>query len=322
MANKLPPHALEISPENVLQFTLTRSNSNKNERSEMKLRHPGSTGKAIAFKVKTTQPRRYLVRPNQGLLRPGEEESVVILLVDKDRKVLLDSYDQLGDSALENTKDKFLVQSCMVEDEFTQRYPSRANAAQVTRETLDALTSMWNITAGKNGAQIFNLKLQVKHSVEPESANNPGMSPAPTSAPSSSASAQQHQATNVEAMTPEQMFVEISALRRKYDELVSFSVNLTAERDILNNTLEQTKRDLNREIAARMALENGGTTGTHPQPDPVKGGTSFFTIIFIALIFLFLGIKLSQNDQVIKFIEGVPLMSSMLGFVDNVQQEL
>ena len=45
-------------------------------------------------------------------------------------------------------------------------------------------------------------------------------------------------------------------LRKKYDELVAFSVNLTAERDILNNALEQAKRDLNREMAARMSAED------------------------------------------------------------------
>merc|ERR1711865_1252628 len=34
----------------------------------------------------------------------------------------------------------------------------------------------------------------------------------------------------------------------------------TAERDILNNTLEQTKRELNREMTTRATLENKGVT--------------------------------------------------------------
>merc|ERR1712008_603200 len=73
-----------------------------------------------------------------------------------------------------------------------------------------------------------------------------------------------------EKMSHEQLVSEFSRLRSKYDELLTFSVSLTAERDILSNTLEQTKRDYNREIAARSALENkqggrlssGGSTGT------------------------------------------------------------
>lgn len=34
----------------------------------------------VAFKVKTTKPRRYLVRPNQGILGPGERKEVAILM--------------------------------------------------------------------------------------------------------------------------------------------------------------------------------------------------------------------------------------------------
>jgi len=34
----------------------------------------------VAFKVKTSKPRRYLVRPNQGILGPGERKEVDILM--------------------------------------------------------------------------------------------------------------------------------------------------------------------------------------------------------------------------------------------------
>jgi hypothetical protein len=36
----------------------------------------------IAFKVKTTQPSWYYVRPNQQVLDPGQIENVVIVLVE------------------------------------------------------------------------------------------------------------------------------------------------------------------------------------------------------------------------------------------------
>ena len=54
------------------------------------------------------------MRPNQGVLSPGANVEVTILLVDKDQQLLLQNYDKLGfsqeafDAA---TKDKFLVQS-------------------------------------------------------------------------------------------------------------------------------------------------------------------------------------------------------------------
>ncbi len=39
-----------------------------------------SASGSLAFKVKTTHPKRYLVRPSQGLLRPGERQDVSILV--------------------------------------------------------------------------------------------------------------------------------------------------------------------------------------------------------------------------------------------------
>lgn len=40
---------------------------------------------AVAFKVKTTQPKRYLVKPNQGVLEPGATDRIQIQIVPKDR---------------------------------------------------------------------------------------------------------------------------------------------------------------------------------------------------------------------------------------------
>ncbi|CAM9678494.1 unnamed protein product, partial [Choristocarpus tenellus] len=40
----------------------------------------------IAFKVKTTEPKRYLVRPNQGLIDVGTSEKVNVYLVERECK--------------------------------------------------------------------------------------------------------------------------------------------------------------------------------------------------------------------------------------------
>jgi len=42
--------------------------------SQLKLTNP--SGKRIAFKVKTTAPKRYCVRPNSGLIEPSDEVTV------------------------------------------------------------------------------------------------------------------------------------------------------------------------------------------------------------------------------------------------------
>lgn len=71
-----PPTQLSISPLNgkmvlsdaaLAKTLVTVSNLSSN---------PGG----VAFKVKTTKPRRYLVRPNQGILGPGERKEVAILM--------------------------------------------------------------------------------------------------------------------------------------------------------------------------------------------------------------------------------------------------
>lgn len=276
----------------------------------MTLRHPGTTDEHLAFKVKTTQPRRYLVRPNQGLVSPGGVETISILLVEKEKQSLLQSYDRLGQSALDHSKDKFLVQSCAVSQEFAKKYLEEKKKSNAnSKELSDALTSVWNAVSSGGASQIYNKKLHVRHVV-------PEGSSAPTSSAAKSIPKMEHETplSAIENMTPEQMFSEISNLRRKYDELVSFSVNLTAERDILNNTLEQTKRDLNREMAARAALENKGygsrSKGSGGQ---AKGSLMGFLLplLVTALACFLMGVRLSQQDQV-GFLEGMPVVGDFV----------
>ncbi len=196
------------------------------------------------------------MRPNQGLIAPGDSETVSIVLVEKDKQLLLNSYLRLGQSALDHSKDKFLVQATKVESDFA------GEASKGSKELTEALTALWNTSSD---LPLVNKKLHVKHIVL-ESSSAPGAIDAGSIPPKSpsvtiATAAQLPPIKSMENMTPEQMFAEVSNLRRRYDELVAFSVNLTAERDILNNTLEQTKRDLNREMALRASLENSTSTG-------------------------------------------------------------
>ena len=283
--------------------------------------------------VKTTQPRRYLVRPNQGVVSPGGTETVSILLVERDKQILLHSYDRLGQSALDHSKDKFLVQSCTVEDGFAAKYGAEkaragggdGKVSTISKEMTDQLTGMWN-SASASGHDTYNKKLHVRHVVEgvaaagasPAAGSATAASATSTASPSLSAS---DKTVSPESMSPQQMLAEITSLRRKYDELVSFSVNLTAERDILNNTLEQTKRDLNREMAARAALENagaggGGRGGKLAAGGGKKGGFSMMVVLIIALAAALGGIKLA-NSGAASFLETVPVLGDVLDFGDE-----
>jgi hypothetical protein len=245
-----------------------------------------------------------LVRPNQGLIAPNGTETISILLVDKDKQVLLQSFDRLGQSALDHSKDKFLVQSCTVSYEFAKKYneeKSKAKTLALQKELADALTSMWNAIASGGSTAIFNKKLHVKHLATDNS--NAASTPVRTASLAA-----------IEALSPEQMFTELSALRRKYDELVSFSVNLTAERDILNNTLEQTKRDLNREMSSRAALENSNPKGAGARSgaggaNATKKSSLLFPLIVVSILAFLAGVKLTTNHKV-GFLQSVPLVGT------------
>lgn len=368
----------------------------------MTLRHPNTTDAHLAFKVKTTQPRRYLVRPNQGVIAPGESETIGIILVEKDKQSLLQTFDRLGQAGLDHSKDKFLVQSCTVPSDFAlllnskasySNLPSPSNQSvyttmtnsddksthtKTTKEVADTLTSMWNQAMSSSNVTIHNKKLHVQHIVNAaptimtettksntnlnmnmNTAIRPDVKPpaviqTTTTVPASTTliknqmnmnDQKQRQRLPMEQMTQDQVLTEVTSLRRKYDELVAFSVNLTAERDILNNTLEQTKRDLNREIAQRSTMEHthnitnsgsgganlgagstGAASGTNNDTKAMSNASqtkqhmtgsgftlSLVQILVVALACFLAGIKSGLDGSAKDMLGWIPFLPSLLG---------
>lgn len=68
----------------------------------LRIRNPNHT--PVAFKVKTTAPKQYCVRPNSGRIEPGKEVEVTVLLQAMKQESPLDA----------KCRDKFLVQSVAV----------------------------------------------------------------------------------------------------------------------------------------------------------------------------------------------------------------
>ena len=165
---------------------------------------------------------------------------------------LLSSYNSLGKAALENCRDKFLVQSIAVDRE-SERLSD-----------YDALTTFWSQVG--NTTALANKKLHVRHKVSDGSRS----APAPPARPN----------VNINDMNHDQLVGEVQSLRRKYDELVAFSVNLTAERDLLNNSLESIKRDL--------------TNEKNKKRNTVVQKQSPWMLIFVAILCLIAGSKVQQ----------------------------
>jgi len=155
--------------------------------------------------------------------------------------------------------------------------------------------------------EINNKKLQVKHTVDTASLSTTTNNASGGYGSVSAASDRIREGLGSsvgpgsEGLMPEQQFKDNANLRKKYDELVAFSVNLTAERDILNNALEQAKRDLNREMAARMSAEDNAvqapsrsstrskSASDAEETKKTKSGFSFFQLLVVATIMFFVG---------------------------------
>lgn len=239
------------------------------------------------------------------MILPGASETIQILLVEKDKVSLLQSYQRLGQTALDHSKDKFLVQSVAVD----------YNKAKQLQD-YDQLTALWtSVTGAGSNVAVANKKLSVKHVVDPSIG-------AASTAPGSGASGIPGTGVAADGMdpsklTPEQLVAELSGLRRKYDELVSFSVNLTAERDILNNTLEQTKRDLNRQIAKSAAIDNSSNNNAasqQPTSTVTKnngGGLSLGGLLY-RLVLLTICFVLGAHFQKKGTLKDVPIIENVL----------
>ena len=267
-----------------------------------------------------------MVRPNQGLILPGQIEVIQIVLIDKDALELLRTYQTLGMAALEQggNKDKFLIQSTTVS----------LQDAQTKYTSYDAITTLWSSSSNHQHTHAMaNKKLHVRYHIHSVSSNHttatdPTTTPtmhnrtavmtAPSTQPlssnnnnynntlpvSSSSTDPNHINNNNNSMTKEQLLMDVQNIRRKYDELIAFSVNLTAERDLISNTLEVTKRDYK-----QLQLQSQQQRFKSPTHQSAAASTTnrlrFFThvvgiammMVLCSLLSLSFGIYIVQQQQ-------------------------
>lgn len=95
-----PEQVLQIEPQNELRF---RGPFSVPVTSYMKLTNPSD--KRVMFKIKTTAPKKYCVRPNSGLIEPHDSIEIAICL----QPFLFDP--------MEKNKHKFMVQTVYAPDD-------------------------------------------------------------------------------------------------------------------------------------------------------------------------------------------------------------
>jgi hypothetical protein len=90
--------------------------------------HNSSADHAVAYKVKTTAPQRYCVRPNTGLLPPGDTVEVQVLL------------NHTKDAPNVDAEDKFQIQSIILKESFNdiKEVWAKASPDQVFKQKLKA----------------------------------------------------------------------------------------------------------------------------------------------------------------------------------------
>jgi hypothetical protein len=224
-----------------------------------------------------------LVRPNQGLIQPGALEKIQIVLVDKDRQDLIRNYTTMGPIALEQCKDKFLVQSLAIPFEKVNELQKYEN-----------ITALW----ASNPPAIANKKLHVRHTV----AGTIGTTSSSGSNNGLLTNTNNTRSENPADMSQEKLIIELTSLRKKYDELIAFSVNLTAERDMISNTLEVSKRDLQRAIAGKLPpnYNNNASNRNNIKANstsPSNKSSSFLYIFMLLLIVIAFGMGMVVQQK-------------------------
>ncbi|KAF4677794.1 hypothetical protein FOL47_010388 [Perkinsus chesapeaki] len=211
------PSLLSVKPgEIVFPNTLYQSVN-----TTLSLTNVDAEKKAVAFKIKTTAPRNYLVRPSSGVVAPDATVDVQIIL-----------QPQTSDPSL-NT-DRFLIQATT---SATGQPLERDEWARVAKSEIHEQRLHVIFKPAEDGAAAAG---QSKQGGKEGSSTSAA---APTAAPTSSAN------------------IAAGELRSKYDELVQYTLSIEKEKAKLEKELEASKEvyggydDSSSDVVNRLELD-------------------------------------------------------------------
>lgn len=283
---------VNISPTDVLTFELARDTAPKTV-----LRVSNTSNSKIAFKVKTTEPTWYYVRPNQHVLDIGEHEDVVIVLVEAECNRFIEQGD--GNKAIANHR--FLVQSRPIDDTSFTAIVQGSQAQKATE-----FTTFWGSAPKENRK---NHKLKVEYSFpnahnplptvhegaeleSPIAANVDSIRDKLMNDETMGAAPMAHEGA---AGSPEALLAELQSLRKKYDAIVEYTVHLTAERDYHFSQSEE-KRNAEEKLREKSKKKSADNVPKLKSGDKLMdkktnsvGGISPMIVIVVAFLFFFLG---------------------------------
>lgn len=168
-------------------------------------------------------------------------------------------------------RDKFMIQSIELQPEFKEQV-DKVRLDPSTKPMSDILSGLWQQAKKED---LSNVKLKCKFIVPNET----------------KVAASEEKKNNVlEEITGSSLnsgdYDDLTSLRRKYNELVNFTVQLTAERDRLKHSCKEASKELN------SLRQGGGSSGGRTQVASMSKevvGFSLWQIMLVSVVAFLLG---------------------------------
>lgn len=141
IASKAPkkPSQVKLIPKDELSFAVGTAKSGDQVSSKLNIMNP--TNEVLCFKVKTTAPKEYCVRPNSGKLSPGASIDINVMLQPP--------MPQEGTKS----KDKFLVQTVYEKEVADSNHPDMWKMVPKAMIMEDKLKCNWSFGAAPAAAK-------------------------------------------------------------------------------------------------------------------------------------------------------------------------
>lgn len=281
MAGKRP-QILKLSPQQEISFHGPFTGV---VTSYLELQNPST--ERVLFKVKTTAPRRYCVRPNSGLIEPGNSTKIAIMLQPSDL-----------DSPTERSRHKFMVQSVVIQDDrasgFDQIWSEVSQSK--THEIMDS--KLRCVFVGPEQAQQQHsgapeaaiehdiISSAAQHGATPKSTN--ATSAQPQQQASNTSSTSKNESSSSRPHLVAQLTESASTGLSKIDETESItsSRQVRSRRDVQQ---QQQQKQADTSLKSSTAAHSISTSSSILQPI-----NDDYKIVLVSLAMLFLGVILGK----------------------------
>jgi hypothetical protein len=247
-----------------------------NVESSVILRITNISGSKVVFKVKTTQPAWYYVRPNQQIMDIGKSDEVTIIIVEEYSNRYLELAQTGGIENLE--KHRFMIQAKVISDDDYNNM-ERMTASQKS----DEYQKIWNSEPKDDR---FSIKFKAVFNYS--NTNDIKSSPNTNNYDANNDAKSNKEKRNVKSPPSENVLEEIVNLRSKLDEVVVYSVYLTAERDTIVSQLEDAKRELSTYKNDKSKSSIGIASGKRGDGEKKSTGIEQLAMLLIVAVISYL----------------------------------